>query len=160
MEYALIKNGVVANTIVADDGFVAQIATDWDHIEQLPTGVGIGWGWTEQGGFAAPAAPPSPEPIVYTLLTKLAFRNRFTQGEKVAIEIACLDDPSAPVALRQQAALLRASQADARDATFIDPQRADTRAGVLMLEQAGILGAGRALIILDTPVSATEAFRG
>ena len=33
-------------------------------------------------------------------ITKLAFRNRFTGAEKVAIEFACLDDPAAPMPQR------------------------------------------------------------
>lgn len=104
------------------------------------------------------ALPPPPEPPRY--LTKLGFRNRFTSAEKVAIEIACLDDPSAPMAQRQQAAMLRASQADQRDATFINPKLPETRNGVVMLESAGILAAGRALQILDAYVEDHELFRG
>ncbi len=104
------------------------------------------------------ALPPPPEPSRY--LTKLAFRNRFTAAEKVAIEIACLDDPTAPMAQRQQAAMLRSSQADQRDATYINPKLPETRNGVLMLETAGVLGAGRALVILDAYVEDHELFRG
>jgi hypothetical protein len=67
MEYALVKNALVENVIVADEAFVAQIAADWDHIERIDTpaeqalGVGIGWGWTGTE-FTAPPAPPAPEP--------------------------------------------------------------------------------------------------
>jgi hypothetical protein len=93
-------------------------------------------------------------------ITKLAFRNRFKREEKVAIEIASLDNPAAPMDLRQAAADLRASQADQRDATYIDLQRADTRAGVLGLEQAGLIAAGRAAVILDTLPTAEEVYKG
>ena len=89
-------------------------------------------------------------------ITKLAFRNRFTQAEKVTMEIAALDNPAATMPQRQQAAALRANLADTAAATFIDLQRADTRAGVLSLEAAGLLAAGRALEILDTPVQPEE----
>ena len=91
-----------------------------------------------------------------TRLTKLAFRNRFTQAEKVALELAALDDPTAPMAQRQQAAALRATLSDTAAATFIDLIHADTRAGVQMLETAGLLAAGRALEILDAPVTPEE----
>ena len=91
-----------------------------------------------------------------TRITRLAFRNRFTQAEKVALELAALDDPTTPMAQRQQAAALRATLSDAAAATFIDPIRADTRAGVQMLEAAGLLAAGRALEILDAPVTPEE----
>ncbi|WP_460481245.1 hypothetical protein [Comamonas humi] len=92
--------------------------------------------------------------------TKLAFRNRFTQTEKVAIEIAALDDPSAAMAQRQAAAALRAYLADLSAATFIDLMRPDTRAGVQALESMGLLAPGRALEILDTPLGGNEIYRG
>ena len=91
-----------------------------------------------------------------TRVTRLAFRNRFTQAEKVALELAALDDPAAPMPQRQQAAALRATLADTAAATFIDLSRAETRAGVQMLETAGLLAAGRALEILDAPVTPEE----
>ena len=93
-------------------------------------------------------------------ITKLAFRNRFSQSEKVAIEIAALDNPSAAMQQRAQAAALRASQADVAVATYIDLTRADTRAGVQTLEAAGLLAAGRAAAILDTPPTDEELYRG
>lgn len=89
-------------------------------------------------------------------ITRLAFRNRFTTAEKVALEIAALDNPAAPMPQRAQAAALRANQADLASATFVDLQRPDTRAGVQMLEAAGLLAVGRALVILDAPVAAEE----
>lgn len=103
---------------------------------------------------AAPAAP-EPEPVPQHI-TRLAFRNRFTQAEKITMELASLDSPAAPMAQRQQAAALRVSLADTAAAAFIDLSRPDTRAGVQMLESAGILGAGLALQILDAPVLAQE----
>ena len=97
---------------------------------------------------------------VGTRITKLAFRNRFTQAEKVAIEIAALDDTTKPMVVRAQSAALRSSQADILSATFIDLTRTDTRAGVQMLESAGLLASGRALVILDTPPTADELYQG
>lgn|SRR5574343_560801 len=41
----------------------------------------------------APVEPPLPRPWI----TKFAFRSRFHQAEKIAIEIASLDDPAAPI---------------------------------------------------------------
>ena len=91
-----------------------------------------------------------------TRITKLAFRNRFTGPEKIAIEFAGLDDPSATMAKRLQSAALRANQSDLNAATFIDLQRPDTRAGVQMLEAAGLLAEGRALEILDAAIASEE----
>jgi hypothetical protein len=93
-------------------------------------------------------------------ITRLAFRNRFTTAEKVAIEIASLDNPSASMSVRANAAALRANQADITAATYIDLNRKDTRDGVLLLESVGLLGAGRALIILDTAIAAEETYNG
>jgi hypothetical protein len=99
----------------------------------------------------APTEPPAPAPLPRHI-TKLAFRNRFTTAEKVMIDLASIDDPAADMVARQQAAAVRVAQADAAAATYIDLDRADTRDGVTMLETAGILGAGRALEILDAEI--------
>lgn len=89
-------------------------------------------------------------------ITRLAFRNRFTQTEKVMLELAALDDPTAPMPQRQQAAAVRVHLADVAASTFVDLARTDTRAGVQSLEAAGLLAPGRALQILDAPVQAHE----
>ena len=94
-----------------------------------------------------------------TRLTKLAFRNRFTQAEKVMLEIASLDNPAATMPQRQQAAALRANLADIASAYYIDLTRPDTRDGVLALESAGLLATGRALEILDSPVVDSERYK-
>lgn len=106
------------------------------------------------------APPVAPEYSGSWQITKLAFRNRFTQAEKVATEIAALDVPAAPMQQRAMAAALRSSQQDVTVATFIDLKRADTRAGVQTLETAGLLAAGRAAAILDTPPTAVEVWNG
>ena len=89
-------------------------------------------------------------------ITRLAFRNRFTQAEKVLLEIASLDNPAASMPTRQQSAALRVYLADVAVATKVQLERADTRAGVLQLESLGLLAAGRALEILDAPVQPVE----
>lgn len=61
-----------------------------------------------------------------TRLTRLAFRNRFTQSEKVMLELAGVDDPTAPMAQRQQAAAIRVYLADVAASAFVDLGRADT----------------------------------
>lgn len=91
-----------------------------------------------------------------TRITRLAFRKRFTQPEKVMLELAALDDPTAPTPQRQQAAAIRVYLADVAASAFVDLARADTRAGVQSLEAAGLLAPGRALQILDAPVQTHE----
>jgi len=109
----------------------------------------------------SPDAPP-PSPPTTVPITKLAFRNRFTATEKATLEIAAVHNAS--LAPNHQsnllAASLRASMADQRDATFIDLMRPDTRGGVQVLEQYGLIAAGRAAVILDTPPTASEAWNG
>ena len=125
------------NIIVADEAFIAA------H---------------HPGATALPDQPAQAQ--TFTKLTKFGFRGRFTQAEKTAIELASLDDPAAPMAQRQQAADIRVYLADVAAATYIDPQRVDTRSGVQALEAAGLIGAGRALEILDAPIQADEAYLG
>lgn len=98
---------------------------------------------------------PSLQPA--TQVTRLAFRNRFTQAEKMMLEIASLDNPAGTLAQRQQAAALRVYLADVATSSFVDLSRPDTRNGVLQLESRGLLAAGRALQILDDPILVTEA---
>ena len=100
------------------------------------------------------------QPAEVKYLSKLGFRNRFTPAEKATIEFAALDSPSAGMPARMQSAGIRAALADQRDATYIDPTRPDTRQGVLDMEAAGLLTAGRALEILDAPIEDHEQFKG
>ncbi len=93
-------------------------------------------------------------------ITVLALRNRFTTSEKIAIDLASLDNPNATMEQRALAAGVRVMMADIAVATFIDLDRADTRAGVQALETYGIIGAGRAAQILDTPPTAIELYKG
>lgn len=147
--FAIINAGTVENIAIADD----PMTDAWIDLTGLDPQPGPGWSYAD-GIFAAPPAPPviaQPRHI-----TRRAFRNRFTSAEKVAIEIAQLDDPAAPMPQRAQAAALRASQGDVQASTFIDLDLPDTRAGVQQLEVAGLLGAGRALAILDAVVADDE----
>lgn len=115
-----------------------------------------GWYWFGTASEAQAALLPTANGYPVSGITKLAFRNRFTQGEKVAIEIAQLDNTAASMPARAQAAALRASQGDLLVASFIDLQRPDTRDGVHILETAGLLASGRALEILDAPIRPSE----
>ena len=98
------------------------------------------------------------QPVEVKYLSKLGFRNRFTPTEKATIEFAALDNPAAGMPARMLSASIRASLADQRDATYIDPTRTDTRQGSIYMEAAGLLTAGRALEILDAPIQDHEQF--
>ena len=96
------------------------------------------------GQFVPVPLPPPPRHI-----TQLAFLNRFTDPEAIAIDLASIGATA-------QAAGMRRYLSKVQAATFIDLDRPDTRAGVQALEAAGVLAAGRALEILDTPIADAE----
>jgi hypothetical protein len=95
-------------------------------------------------------------PFIDKRITRLAFRKRFTQEEKVSIEMAALDDPTATLDQRKQSAALRVSMKDADNAEHVDLVRPDTREDVLGLELAGLIGPGRAYEILDAQIQDIE----
>ena len=139
----LIRSGIVENIIEADMEFAQQLGYDLAVESDI---AGIGWQYIG-GEFIAPSTPdPDPED---RRVTRLMFRNRFTQAEHVTIEIASLDDASAPMQQRQMAAALRVMQRQISDAEFIDLNDPVTRAGVQQLEAFGLLAEWRAAEILD-----------
>lgn len=85
---------------------------------------------------------PSTEP---RLITRYALLNRFTTPELVAIEQA--KDTSAE--LRVFTALVNAAQ-------YIDLDEPKLASGLAMLEQAGLLAAGRAEEIINAPIQPKE----
>jgi hypothetical protein len=156
MQYALIKSGKVVNTIVAEQDFITSITVEYDHIEAIDTlheqGLGVGVGWDWDGEFHAPVLVPvdPPEPIVQSRhITQLAFMTRFTDAEAIALDLAS-------IGATVEAASMRRYLDKVKVAKHIDLDRADTRAGVQMLETIGLLAAGRALQILDTPIEPEE----
>ena len=107
-----------------------------------------------------PGAVLQPDAVVAaeadSRVSRLAFRNRFTTAEKVALEIASLDDPAATMEQRQEAAALRVYLKDVDSASFIDLADPATIAGVQTLEAAGLLETGRAEAILMDPIQEGE----
>lgn len=126
-------DGAVINTIVADEEFAeAQHPGAWRLAADQPEQV------------------PAPE---LRRITRLAFLSRFSDSEAVAIDLAS-------IGATPQAAGMRRYMSKVNAATYIDLDRADTRAGVQALEAAGVLAAGRALQILDAPVQPEERWQG
>ena len=89
-------------------------------------------------------------------ITVLAFRNRFTQAEKISIDLGSIDDPTASIEQRQLSAAIRVMNADLAVATYIDLSRADIQNGVNQLEAYGMIGTGRADQILTAPIQDIE----
>ena len=83
-------------------------------------------------------------------ITKGAFRSRFTLAEKIIIELAALDNPTAPIEQRKSAAAIRTAEKDADASQYIDLKDPRTIAGVTSYETYGLIGTGRAVEILTT----------
>lgn len=109
---------------------------------------------THEHVLAQPIVPaPSALPPKPWHLTRLAFLDRFLDSEAIGIDLA---SQGATV----QAAAMRRYMQKVNAATFIDIDRPDTRAGVQQLEAMGLIAAGRAAQILDTPPTETERYKG
>ena len=94
------------------------------------------------------AVTPADIPVS-TLITVYAFLHRFTTEEAIAIDLAGYGETSVAASVRRYMSLIT-------NAKSIDLGLAETRDGVNGLESAGLLGAGRAATILETPTSSVE----
>ncbi|NMM75555.1 hypothetical protein B2J88_11960 [Rhodococcus sp. SRB_17] len=159
MKYARIVENVAAEVwtdggldITPADVFVPEIAV---HFTPCPDEVRAGWAHVG-GQWTAPDAPEPPSQNHGTIITPLAFRRRFTKEERAAIEWAAVDRADQTNEQRMQAAALRSSLEDQRQATYIDLKDDDVIEGVLGMEVLGLLDVGRADEILGAPVQAGE----
>lgn len=138
----------VVNTILGDLQEMQILFPDYLFIESDIAGIGWSWTGTELVPPIINEEPP-PELPPTTIITKLAFRNRFTQAEKIALYTAA--ETNIPI---------RVYLDDVNAATFIDLSRSDTIIGVQQLEAAGLLTQGRANEILTDPVQDIEKYYG
>lgn len=128
-KYALIKNNIVKNVIVADADFISTIASEYDLIEVLDTPeeqkvAGPGWIYvSETGEFIAPEQPSNET----WKITKLAFKNRFPKPKWTAAKIASQTDPV-------MADFFETFELS----TYIDLQRQDTIESVQFLTQPSV----------------------
>lgn len=136
-KYALIENGVV----VATQQTNRSLPPEWIEI---PESAGVGYVEQPDGSFLPPE-PAAPE----TKITRLAFRNRFTLSEKIAVETAAESDAAIRVMLKDQEA-----------ATYIDLSRQDTIDGVNYLASQNLITAARAEEVLTAPIQPHEVPKG
>ena len=129
----LDENDNVINTIVAEEDYM---------LSQYPEG-----NYREKEIQAEIPSEPPVAPV--TKITRLAFLNRFTDAEAIALDLAS-------IGATVQAASIRRYMSKVNAAEFIDLSRTDTRDGVMALESAGLIAEGRGTIILDTPVADSE----
>jgi hypothetical protein len=81
-------------------------------------------------------------------ITKLAFKQRFTQDERVAIREAAKTIPQ-----------VYDFEDLVNSATFVDLMARETVTAVNYIEQSGLIGAGRAAEILSAPVEDIERWK-
>lgn len=150
---ALIASGIVENVIIGDPANFPT-AIDVSAVSQRPAP-----GWTFDGeSFHPPIAVEVPATPGARKITNLAFDLRFTTEERIAIEMASLDDPAAPLAQRKQAAEVRVSLQRANKAGFTDLDDPVTRTGVEQFELLGLIAPGRSAAILDGPIDDRERY--
>lgn len=95
--------------------------------------------------YSEPVIPTPPAPDYGTKVTRLAFRNRFSGAEKVALYTAAASSVPIKIYLDDLAA-----------ATFVDLTRDDTATSLQVLVSAGLLTQARATTILSAPVQPEE----
>lgn len=147
MKLITANSRIIATALDSYEGEAIEAPADFDIARMAEYRVG------EDGAItlAPPTATMPPRAITYW-----AFRKRFTHAERVALELAALDDPAATADQRKQAAGVRVYLADAAAADWIDLDDDDSRHSVTALESMGLLAPGRAQDIIDTPVTAAE----
>lgn len=152
MYVLLIKDGTVENCISADSVERAQqFYPSYTCMERTPEFGYVGPGYFYADGvFTAPTIVLPP--AIYKI-SRLAFLTRFTDTEAINLDLASIGNTI-------PAATVRRYLSKVNSAEFIDLERADTRNGVLQLEELGFLAAGRALEILNTPAAEHEVYKG
>ena len=107
----------------------------------------VGWIFDGKNLNPAPQNPALPNMII----TRLAFRDRFTESEKIALYTAAQTPQGMPIQIYLD---------DLAAATYIDLSRADTIYGVNALAVMGIITAARANQILTTLPTDYELYKG
>ena len=126
-----------------------QVWTGNKWVDGLPATVGQRFRFMTAGGWQYGTYVPEPVPEVVDMrITKLAFKQRFTQDERIAIRAA----ETIPQVYDFQDLV--------NSATFIDLSRPDTVAAVNAIERLGLIEAGRASIILGPTAEEIERYKG
>ena len=139
MRFAYIENSV-CSFVVESATMPTVPAGTWVDVTGQAAGPGFMY---KNGSWTEPYVSETRK------ITRLAFLNRFTDAEAVAIDLAS-------IGTTVQAASIRRYLSKVNAASFIDLARQDTRDGVATLETLGLIAAGRATVILDAPISTTE----
>ena len=146
---ALINSNVVVSVQGLSPDQVTRITPSYQwviDITSMSPLPGVGWSYDGVSVFTPPTPTPPPVSMV---ITKLAFRERFTFSELLAIQTAAATNFE-----------LQVLQMNMQVATFIDLTRSDTQAGVGLLVAMGLITSDRATTILTTPAGPLEVYQG
>lgn len=142
-EYQILDGDQVIDQILASEEFMRLQYPDGNYRPLVTTEPAV----TE----------PEPEPApARRVITIRAFKQRFTQAERVAVRLAGTDDPTRPMAEREQAATLADWQDILNSVQFVDLDFSETIAAVQLMEQAGLLAQGRGTEILGAEILPEE----
>lgn len=151
MKLALLKEFQVVDIIdidVNDEDLIKEYSSKYQIIDVTNFNPYPEVGWVFDGSNIVPktgmGVPPPKR-----LISKLAFRQRITLEEKIAIYTA-----------KKTNVILEVFLDDLAASQYVDLGRGDTRNGVLFLAQKGILTMKRALEILDNPIIEQERYKG
>lgn len=139
MRLAIIDNGVIANVALADT--VDAIAGAAWLSDKSP--LKIGDVYDENMALMGESPPKKLDPLLR--ITRLAFRQRFTMAERVAIEQAAESD-----------ATIRTITKDQDAATYISLGDPNTTAALGLLRDASLITQERMDAILTAPVQDAE----
>ena len=118
-------------------------------VDGIPATSGQRFRFMTTGGWQYGTYAPEPAPeFVDMRITKLAFKQRFTQSERIAIRAAAETIPQ-----------VYDFEDLVNSATFIDLSRPDTIASVNAIEHLGLIEAGRASIILGPTAEEIERYK-
>ena len=150
---AVINNNTVISVEEIADADIAERSSHCQQIIDVSNSIPTpDIGWAFNGSTLSP--PPSSTAAPTMKITKLALQNRFTDAENIAI-LMYVSDATKPYRFAVQMVINKLGLA-----TYIDLNRADTRAGVHLLVVAGILTSDRETAILTTVPTAIEIYRG
>ena len=147
MILALVQANVVVEIVTDDPSNYAAYSVYQAAIDITDTVPQPQVGWTFDGSKL------KSNGTVDMKITRIAFRERFTQTELLTVLGAIAAGGTVSL-------ILQMMQQNVEQSTFIDLARSDTQAGVQELVTLGLLTQQRATIILTTPPTAIEVYQG
>ena len=139
--FAIVKGDIVDCVVISDAPIDRGLGEIWIDLTNVVPEPGPRWTYKD-GVFSKPVAPPEP---VYTVVTKVAFRFRFTDAEYAAILAAAKTDTE-----------VQAWYETFNMVSSVDLDNQRTKDGVANLVSKNLLTQARADEILTAPVQPNE----